>query len=61
MKSLKVQAVIFENKDEVEIIMSALNAIKNNTTYPATSREKIRSMLHELYKIKSIYEATNNN
>ena len=60
-KALKIQVLAFEDHDEVKLIMSSLNKIKDDTTYPTQSRIKVRNILDELYKIDAIFENTNNN
>jgi hypothetical protein len=64
MKSLKVQAVIFENKNEVTILIHGLKKYidtMNDMGYSHSSIQTAKDILNELVKIKSIYEATNNN
>ena len=60
-KALKIQVLALEDHDEVKLIMSALNKIKDDTNYPTPARTKVRSILDELYKIDAIFENTNNN
>ena len=61
MKAMKIPVLAFEHQDEVKLIMSALNSVKDSDTLPSESRKKIRSILDELFKINAIFENTNNN
>ena len=58
-KSMQVPILVFETKEEVEILMSALHNFKE---YEKDEKEKVKhdALLHELYKINKIYETTNN-
>ena len=61
MKAMKIPVLSFENQDEVKLIMSALNRILSDPTYPTPSREIVRKILDECSKIDAIFENTNNN
>ena len=58
-KSIQVPILVFETKEEVELLMNALHNFKE---YSKEEKEKakLESLLHELYKIDKIYEKTNN-
>ena len=60
-KALKVQVLVFENQEEVGLIMKGLHLIKDNSNYSERERAKIKEILNEIYKINGIFEAQNNN
>ena len=60
-KALKVQVVVFENHNEVKLIMKALHLIKDSSNYSQRERREIKELLDEIYKINGIFEAQNNN
>ena len=60
-KALKVQVMVFENHDEIKLIMKALHLIKDSSNYSEREKTKIRELLDEVYKINGIFEAQNNN
>ena len=60
-KALKVQVMVFENHDEIKLIMKALHLIKDSSNYNEREKTKIRELLDEVYKINGIFEAQNNN
>ena len=61
MKAMKIPVLAFEHQDEVKLIMSALNRILSDSTYPTPSREIVMRILDECCKIDAIFENTNNN
>ena len=61
MQAMKIPVLAFEHQDEVKLIMSALNRILSDSTYPTPSREIVRRILDECCKIDAIFENTNNN
>ena len=63
-KALKVQVLVFENNEEVEMIMNGLHRIKeaNLVKYDSeTSKKRLEDLLNEVYKINAIFEAQNDN
>jgi len=59
MKTMRVPVLVFENKEDVEIVMSAMvNYAEVQNKYEKT---KVRERLNEIYKINTIFEKTNNN
>jgi|ETNvirnome_6_100_1030635.scaffolds.fasta_scaffold133728_2 hypothetical protein len=59
MKTMRVPVLVFENKEDVEIVMSAMvNYAEVQNKYEKT---KVRERLNEIYKINTIFEQTNNN
>tara|TARA_R110000824_G_scaffold388607_3_gene584251 strand:+ start:241 stop:432 length:192 start_codon:yes stop_codon:yes gene_type:complete len=60
-KALKVQVMVFENHDEIKLIMKALHLIKDSNKYTQREKRKIKELLDEVYKINGIFEAQNNN
>ena len=60
-KALKVQVMVFENHDEIKLIMKALHLIKDSNKYTQREQRKIKELLDEVYKINGIFEAQNNN
>jgi len=60
-KALKVQVMVFENQEEVVLIMKGLHLIKDSSNYSERKRKKIKELLDEIYKINGIFEAQNNN
>jgi len=60
-KAMKIQVLVFENHNEVKLIMKALHLIKDSSNYSQRERGEIKELLDEIYKINGIFEATNNN
>jgi len=60
-KALKVQVLVFENQEEVSLIMKGLHLIKDSSNYSQRERTKIKEILNEVYKINGIFEAQNSN
>jgi len=60
-KALKVQVVVFENQEEVGLVMKGLHLIKDSSNYSQRERREIKELLDEIYKINGIFEAQNNN
>ena len=60
-KALKVQVMVFENHDEIKLIMKALHLIKDSSNYSEREKTKIKELLDEVYKINGIFEAQNDN
>ena len=63
-KALKVQVLVFEYHEEVEMVMNGLHQIKeaNLVKYDSeTSKKRLEDLLNEIYKINGIFEAQNNN
>jgi len=60
-KAMKVPVLIFESKDESELIMNGLHLIKDSNNYSQSKRKKIGEILNEIYKINQIFITTNNN
>ena len=60
-KAMKVPVLIFEHHNEVKILMSALNNIKDSNDYSQVRRKETKELLDEIYKIDAIFENTNNN
>lgn len=63
-KALKVQVLVFENNEEVEMMMNGLHRIKeaNLVKYDSeTSKKRLEDLLNEVYKINAIFEAQNDN
>ena len=60
-KALKVQVMVFENHDEIKLIMKDLHLIKYCSNYSEREKTKIRELLDEVYKINGIFEAQNDN
>ena len=59
MKTMRVPVLVFENKEDVEIVMSAMvNYAEVQNKY---EKAKVRERLNEIYKINTIFEQTNNN
>ncbi len=60
-KALKVQIMVFENQEEVVLIMKGLHLIKDSNNYSERERTKIKELLNEFYKVNAIFEAQSNN
>ena len=60
-KALKVQVVVFENQEEVGLVMKGLHLIKDISNYSQRERTKIKELLNEFYKVNAIFEAQSNN
>ena len=58
-KALRVPVLVFENKEEVEIIASALNLYSEE--YGGERQKKVDKVRNEIHKIIVIFEKTNNN
>ena len=59
MKTMRVPVLVFENSDDVDILVAALyNYNENQNKYDKT---KVQERLNEIYKIQTIFEKTNNN
>jgi len=59
MKSMRVPVLVFENSEDVDIIIDSLYSW--NQTQSKYNKKKVEERLNEIYKIKTIFEATNNN
>lgn len=59
MKSMRVPVLVFENSEDVDIIIDSLCSW--NQTQSKYNKKKVEERLNEIYKIKTIFEATNNN
>jgi len=56
---MRVPVLVFENSDDVDILVAALyNYNENQNKY---SKTKVQERLNEIYKIQTIFEKTNNN
>ena len=59
MKTMRVPVLVFENNEDVDILIAALyNYNETQTKYDKT---KVQERLNEIYKIQTIFEKTNNN
>ena len=54
-KIMKVPVLVFEHKDDVELIIQGLERMFNQE-----KRDRIRELLEELYKTRKYYETVNN-
>ena len=54
-KSMKVPVLVMEHQDDVELLIQGLERMFNKE-----KRDRVRELLEELYKIRKIYETTNN-
>ena len=59
MKSMKVPVLVFENNEDVDILMAALESW--NEMQNKYSKHKVQEKLNEIYKIKAILDNTNKN
>ena len=59
MKTMRVPVLVFENKEDVEIVMSAM--VNYAEVQNKNEKTKVRERLNEIYKINTIFEQTNNN
>ncbi len=59
MKSMRVPVLVFENNEDVDILMAALESW--NEMQNKYSKHKVQEKLNEIYKIKAILDNTNNN
>jgi len=56
---MKVPVLIFENNEDVDILIAALyNWNESQNKY---DKQKVQEKLNEIYKIKTILDNTNNN
>tara|TARA_R100000995_G_C3470670_1_gene118162 strand:- start:152 stop:349 length:198 start_codon:yes stop_codon:yes gene_type:complete len=63
-KAMKIQVLAFEDKNEVDILISGLNRIISYDTGDYESGSDIKrakDIRNELIKISKIFKATNNN
>jgi len=59
MKSMRVPVLVFENTEDVDILIAALyNWNESQSKY---DKQKVQEKLNEIYKIKTILDNTNNN
>tara|TARA_R100000458_G_C8159197_1_gene163930 strand:- start:13 stop:192 length:180 start_codon:yes stop_codon:yes gene_type:complete len=59
MKSMRVPVLVFENNEDVDILITALyNWNESQNKY---DKHKVQERLDEIYKIKTILDNTNNN
>lgn len=59
MKSMRVPVLVFENSEDVDILIAAL--YNWNETQSKYSKSKVQERLNEVYKIQTIFEKTNHN
>lgn len=59
MKSMRVPVLVFENSEDVDILIAAL--YNWNETQSKYNKAKVQERLNEVYKIKTIFEKTNHN
>ena len=59
MKSMRVPVLVFENNEDVDILIAAL--YNWNETQTKYDKNKVQERLNEIYKIQTIFEKTNNN
>ena len=59
MKALKVPVLVFESKQEAEILGNALNLYSEE--YNGERTKKVEGIRNEIQKIIIIFEKTNNN
>ena len=59
-KALRVPVLVFENKEEVELLANCINFYELNTRNKINI-EKIEALKDEIKKIIIIFEKTNNN
>jgi len=59
MKSMRVPVLVFENSEDVDILIAAL--YNWNETQNKYDKHKVQEKLNEIYKIKAILDNTNNN
>ena len=58
-KAMKVPLLVFENKQEAEILGTALNLYSEE--YKGERTERVEGIRNEIQKIIVIFEKTNNN
>ena len=58
-KSMRIPVLVFENKEEVEIMLSSIHTYQE--TQKKYDKVKVAELLNEIYKIDRIFEKTNNN
>ena len=59
MKSMRVPVLVFENTEDVNILIAALYSW--NESQNQYDKNKVQEKLNEIYKIKAILDNTNNN
>jgi len=59
MKSMKVPVLVFENNEDVDILIKSLSFWNENQN--EYNKHKVQEKLNEIYKIKAILDNTNNN
>ena len=63
-KAMKIQVLAFEDKNEVDILISGLNRIissEQGKYESGSSIKRAKDIRNELIKISKIFQATNNN
>ena len=61
MKALRVPVVVFENKQEAEIMLASIGLYATHHGNRNTNSEKVKELTNEIKKIVVIFEKTNNN
>tara|TARA_R110000822_G_scaffold19207_26_gene62778 strand:+ start:503 stop:703 length:201 start_codon:yes stop_codon:yes gene_type:complete len=63
-KSMQVPILVFEKKEDAELLMSSLRIYKEKSEkelfLSEREKENLETLLDEVYKINRIYEKTNN-
>tara|TARA_R110002167_G_scaffold364342_2_gene586108 strand:- start:404 stop:604 length:201 start_codon:yes stop_codon:yes gene_type:complete len=63
-KSMQVPILVFEKKEDAELLMSCLRIYKEKSEkelfLSEREKENLETLLDEVYKINRIYEKTNN-
>ena len=59
MKSMRVPVLVFETPEDVDIILKAMNSW--NEVQHEYDKNKVQEKINEIYKIKQIFDNTNNN
>ena len=61
MKALRVPVVVFESKQEAEIMLDSIGLYERHHGNRNTHDEKVKELTNEIRKIVVIFEKTNNN
>ena len=60
MKALKVPVLVFESKEDAEIMLNSIGLYEKQGIYN-THKTKVKELKNEIRKIVIIFEKTNNN
>tara|TARA_R100000306_G_C4326850_1_gene118116 strand:+ start:438 stop:626 length:189 start_codon:yes stop_codon:yes gene_type:complete len=60
-KAMRVPVLVFENKEDAEIILESIGLYERHHGNRNTHKIKVQELINEIRKIVVIFEKTNNN